>query len=364
MKLKLIISLILSWLSVQALAQSGDSVYDYTEASDLNLIGKIIDTDNPYHRVDTCTYKGFTPAEANQVISSAGLAVLFTTNSSVITVKPEFGYVNRSENTMGISLRGFDLYIRDDEGKWLYAGSASAGWGRVGEDYILVRNMTEGVKECMLYLPIYSELRSLKIGVEKGAEISAMDSPFRCRIGVYGSSYTHGISTARPGMSYPMQFMRHTGLQVLNLGCNGNCKMQPYFTDVLCDADVDAFLFDTFSNPSPEMIRERLFPFIERIQKAHPGVPLIFMQTIYRGGRNFDTAADSFEQAKMDMAEKMMSEAVKKYPDVYFIVPDLGEYGVDSSVDGIHPSDMGYLGWARSIEKPVLKILKKYDLGK
>lgn len=364
MKLKLIISLILSWLSIQALAQSGDSIYDYTEASDLNLIGKLIDTPNPYHRVDTSAYKGFTLVEANQVISSAGLAVLFTTNSSVITVKPEYGYMNGAENTMGLSLRGFDLYIKDDKGEWLYAGSASAGWGRVGEDYILVRNMAEGVKECMLYLPIYSELRSLKIGVEKGAEISAMDSPFRCRIGLYGSSYTHGISTGRPGMSYPMQFMRRTGLQILNLGCNGSCMMQPYFTDVLCDADVDAFLFDTFSNPTPEMMEERLFPFIERIQQAHPGIPLIFMQTIYREGRNFDTVADSLEQAKMDTATRLMEEAVKKYDDVYFIVPDLGKYGQDSSVDGIHPSDMGYLGWARSIEKPVLKILKKYGLGK
>lgn len=363
MKLKLIISFILSWLSVHISAQSGDSVYDYTEASELNLIGKIMDTSNPYHRVDTSLYRGFTPVEANQVISSAGLAVLFTTNSSVITVKPEYGFVNGSDNTMGMSLRGFDLYIKDAEDKWMYAGSASAGWGREGEDFVLVRNMPDGVKECMLDLPIYSELRSLKIGVEKGAEISAMDSPFRYRIGLYGSSYTQGISTSRPGMSYSMQFMRHTGLQILNLGCDGNCKMQPYFTDVLCDADVDAFLFDAFSNPTPEMMEERLFPFIERIRQAHPGIPLIFMQTVYREGRNFDVVADSLEQAKMDTAARLMEEAVKKYDDVYFIVPDLGKYGYDSSVDGVHPSDMGYMGWAVSIGKPVLKILKKYGLG-
>lgn len=38
--------------------------YVFTEASDLTLIGKILEnTPNPYHRVDTCRYKGFTPGK-------------------------------------------------------------------------------------------------------------------------------------------------------------------------------------------------------------------------------------------------------------------------------------------------------------
>ena len=110
------------------------------------------------------------------------------------------------------------------------------------------------------------------------------------------------------------------------------------------------------------MIEERLFPFIEKIQEAHPGVPLIFMQTIYRESRNFSLSNDRNEQAKMDMAEKLMNEAVKKYKDVYFITPDTGKDARESSVDGTHPSDMGYMAWARSIEKPILKILKKYGI--
>ena len=43
-------------------------------------------------------------------------------------------------------------------------------------------------------------------------------------------------------------------------------------------------------------------------------------------------------------------------------VNNTGENARESSVDGTHPSDMGYLGWARSIEKPILKILKKYGI--
>ena len=360
MKRILLIS-VAALLTISAAAQTPKNVkYTFTEATDLNLIGKLMDTPNPYHRVDTCRFKGFTKGENEQVRCSAGLAVLFRTNSSTISVKSEFGYMNHGENTMGIALRGYDLYIKNADGEWVYAASKADGRDR--GNCVLIKDMDRTEKDCMLYLPIYSEEYSVKIGVEEGAAIEALESPFRHRVAIFGSSFTQGISISRPGMSYPMQFMRHTGLQILSLGCSGNCKMQPYFADVLAAADVDAMIFDAFSNPNAQMIEERLFPFIERIQKAHPDIPLIFMQTIYREGRNFNVNYDRNEQAKMDMAEKLMKEAVEKYDNVYFVVPNTGKEARETSVDGTHPSDMGYLGWARSIEKPIQKILKKYGL--
>ena len=359
---RLTVILAMALIAISAGAQTPKNVkYAYTEASDLNLIGKIIDTPNPYHRVDTVRYKGFTKGENEQVRSSAGLAVLFKTNSSVISVLADYGYMNRATNTMGISLRGYDLYLKKD-GEWLYAASKAAGNGKEEDNLVIIKDMDDSMKECMLYLPIYSEEYSVKIGVQEGAVLESIESPFRHRIGIFGSSYTQGISTSRPGMSYPMQLMRMTGLQLLSLGCSGNCKMQPYFADVLCDADVDAFIFDCFSNPDAKMIEERLFPFIEKIQAAHPGKPLIFQQTIYRESRNFSLSAADKESKKQAMAEKLMKEAVKKYKDVYFIQTNATNEIHSTSVDGIHPSDYGYTLWAESIRKPVVKILKKYGI--
>ena len=337
--------------------------YVYTEAAELNLIGKILkETPNPYHRVDTVKYKGFTKGENNQVRCAAGLAVLFKTDSKSISLKPEYGYLNNGSNTMGLALRGFDLYIKKD-GRWLYAESAAPSNSTPNKAINLINNLPEGIKECMLYLPIYSELRSLGIGVEEGSSLEALESPFRHRIGIFGSSFTHGISTSRGGMSYPMQLMRWTGLQFLSLGCSGNCKMQPYFGEVLCDAEVDALVFDAFSNPSAEMIEERLFPFIEQLQKSHPDIPLIFQQTIRRESRNFNTTSEQKEQAKQDTAAKLMKEACKKYKNVYFIdTTDAADKLQETSVDATHPGDYGYTLWAKSIEKPLLKILKEYGI--
>lgn len=164
---RLTVILIMALIAITTGAQTPKDVkYSFTEASDLNLIGKITDTPNPYHRVDTVKYKGFTKGENEQVRSSAGLAVLFKTNSSVISVLADYGYMNRATNTMGISLRGYDLYIKKD-GEWLYAASKAAGNGNEEKNLVIIKDMDDSMKECMLYLPIYSEEYSVKIGVQE-----------------------------------------------------------------------------------------------------------------------------------------------------------------------------------------------------
>lgn len=336
--------------------------YTFTDASDLTLVGKIHkNTPNPYHRVDTVKYKGFTKQENLQVRMSSGIAVAFTTNSSTISVKTVYLTPGYPTNGNGIAGRGYDLYIKKD-GKWLYAASGVQSDKRREENYVLIKDMPVGEKECLMYLPLYSEVGEVKVGIEEGAHIEGMKEPFRYRIGIFGSSYTHGSSTTRAGMTYPAQFSRNTGLQLLSLGCSGNSKLQQYFADVLVDAEVDAFIFDSFSNPSAEQMEERLFPFIEKVQKAHPGKPLIFQRTIRRENRNFSISKDQAEIKRMNMADSLMKIAVKKYPDVYYIYPNATSDDNNASVDGVHPDNYGYTLWAESIEKPVLKILKKYGI--
>ena len=343
-----------------------DASYSFTEASDIGLVGKMFyDTPNPYHRIDTVKYKGMTKGENFQARCCPGLAVVFSTNSSSISIKSKWGEKYTSLNTLPIAHCGYDLYIKDKKGEWQWAASGGVRPGKEEDNLVLISNMAPGEKECILYLPIYSELVSCQIGVTVGSYIKKLDGQFRGKILFHGSSYTQGIGLSRAGMSYPMQFMRHTGLQVLAFGMSGNCKMQQYFADVLDDVEADAYVFDAFSNPDYKMIKERLQPFIDRLIAAHPGKPLIFQQTIYREGRNFSTILDAKEQAKQDMASALLNELLKdpKYADVYFIQPNSCEKGRhDYSVDGSHPDDHGYYLWSKSIEKPILAILARYGI--
>ena len=272
MQIHLLLSITLAFcLSIAAPAQDKTPEYIYAEASELTLTGKVFPgTPNPYHRIDTACFHGFTKEELRLVTESAGIAVAFKTDSPSIRVWPKYAKAYFGGGTTGFAGRGFDLYIKKD-GKWLWAASGLQNDNSLDKPVNMIKGMDDSMKECLLYLPVRSVMDSVRIGVEKGRLLEALENPFRHRVAVFGSSFTHGASTSKAGMAYPSILTRETGIQFLNLGVSGRCRLQDYFASALAQApDVDAFLFDTFSNPSPEEIRERLFPFIEAMQAAHP----------------------------------------------------------------------------------------------
>ena len=352
--------------TLAASAQDKSVEYKYTDATKLTVVGKVFnDTPQPFHRLDTEKFKGFNDKEKRLMTYSSGIAIAFMSDSPSISIIPTYGTIKLNPSTATVSARGFDLYIKDTEGRygtpgrWVFAESHG---GRADKPATIKDGLDTSMKEFLLYLPTYSEVLGLQIGVEKGCKIKKAEQPFRHRIAIFGSSYTHGSSTSRSGMTYPAQLSRMTGLQFLSLGCSGNCKLQKHFAEALAAADVDAMVFDAFSNPSAGLIEKALFPFIETIQKSHPDIPLIFQQTIYRETRNFNAEKDASEAAKMAMAEKMMKEAMEKYKNVYFIVPNAASEAHDTSVDGTHPGDYGYWIWAESVRDQIVEILAKYGI--
>lgn len=353
--------------AVAAYSQDESSVeYKYVDATKLTVVGKVFnDTPQPFHRLDTEKFQGFNEKEKRLMTYSSGIAIAFKSDSPSISFIPTYGEIKLSPATAVVSTRGFDLYIKDTEGKYGPAGNwvfAESHGGRADKPATIKDCLDTSMKEFLLYLPTYSEVKDLKIGVEKGYKLAKIENPFRHRIAIFGSSFTHGACTSRPGMTYPAQLGRMTGLQFLSLGCSGNCKLQKHFAEALAAADVDAMVFDAFSNPSAGMIENALFPFIETIQKSHPDIPLIFQQTIYRETRNFNAEKDAAEAAKMAMAEKMMKLAMEKYKNVYFVVPNAASEAHDTSVDGTHPGDYGYWVWAESVKDQIVDILAKYGI--
>ena len=339
----------------------------YYNAADLNVIGKAIPTSKDFTRIDTSAYRFNDKVIDEFACHSTGLAVLFATNSPFIKARWQTSPANASENMTAIAQKGLDLYIRQD-GEWVFAGVGRPQMDK-GPEYAchegtIVKSMAPGRKECLLYLPLYDRLDSLFIGVEDGSYMEPLENPFKYRIVVKGSSVTHGLAASRPGMSYAARFGRDNGFYCFNLGFSGKSKLQEEYARYLADIeDVDAFIFDAFSNPSAEIICENFDRFVDIIREAHPDVPLIFMQTERRESRNFDTWREDFEAKKQAAAEKAVRERMKTDKHIYFIPSDdfLGDEHIATS-DGSHPTDLGFTYMLESISPKILKILRKYGI--
>lgn len=293
---------------------------------------------------------------------STGLAVVFRTDSPVIRARWTTGSKANGKNTTPILQSGLDLYIMRD-GKWIFAG---VGVPKNGNDHdaTIVADMDGSMHECLLYMPMFNSLESLEIGIDDGCSIEPIANPFRHHIAVIGSSITHGASASRPGMAYPARMERATGMEFCNLGFSGQCKLDGFFADIAADTKADAFIFDTFSNPSAEQIDERLKAFVDTIRAAHPNTPLIFIQTEVRETGNFDLKKRKFESDKRAASEAGMKRLMDAgYRDIYFINPGM-PIGDDheGTVDGTHPTDAGFANICAAILPQITEILARYDI--
>ena len=340
------------------LAQESSSIV-YTDASSLTLVGRIHPgVPNMFNRVDVSKYPDFSAKEVELLKNSTGLALAFKTNS------PSIDVLATTEEGVQISpLRwrsGLDLYIRKD-GKWLWAGVGQIKTS--GKRVSLATDMDGSEHECLLYLPLTTHLESVKIGIAEGSTIEALPYPFGGgRIMIWGSSFTQGSGTTRPGLTYSAIIQRSTCLDILNAGMGGHCTMQPSVTKALCEADFDIFIIDAFSNGNPESMKRNFFNFIETVQATHPGIPIIFQKTLYREKRNFNTAMQASEKAKSECADSLLNIALMKYKDIYVIRPNATSNTHDTTYDGTHPSEYGYRLWAESILPQLRPILKRYGI--
>lgn len=343
--------------SVALLAQNAKIIYK--DASKLYISGKLFATAKPYQRVDTVKYSNMPPAVKKLYTHSAGLAICFTSNSTGISARWCVTNPPSYPNLTPIASKGLNLYVEKD-GQWQYAGV-----GRPEGDCntgFLVQNMDHSEKKFVLYLPIYSELSQLEIGIDEGSGLQSLPDPFQKRVLVYGSSITQGAAASRSGLAYPAVLSRRLGYDFLNAGVSGSAKMEPEVIAMLNDIEADAYILDCIPNSTEKNIKDRAVNMIHCIQRRHPGKPVILLNSIVREQSYVDAKVNNMVTSQNSAIDSIAADLINKgTPDFYFINTK-GFLGDDheGTTDGIHPNDLGSYRFVSKLEPIVADILKKY----
>lgn len=342
----------------EASAQKNSAPRKYVDASTLTIINKAQDDGMAFKRLDAETFS----APKSLENSSTGIAILFRTDSRFIEARWTTSSKKLGNNMTPIFHSGLDLYIREN-GEWLFAGVGRPKINSTEHQYIITNKMADGMKECMLYLPMFNCVSKLEIGVSPKATIEAIPSPFKHKIIFIGSSITHGASASRPGAAYVARMGRALNAETPNVGLSGRCKLDDYFANIVCESKADAYVFDTFSNSTAQQIDERLYNFVKRITEAHPGKPMIFLQTIKRDIGYFNLGSRKRNDDQREAAVRGMARVCKEFKDVYFINPGfvLGD-DHEGTTDGTHLNDLGVQRTLDNTLPKVKKILKKYKI--
>jgi lysophospholipase L1-like esterase len=361
MPCKYLLIILFSLLTPNPSGHAQDSItYLYINGKNLTVSGRANAIgDTGYRRVDAAFASKLPRAVADLATNTAGVNIMFQTNARSIKVKWILRQYNTLWNMAPVAVNGLDMYGWNN-GRWQYVTSARPVSDT--NEVVLISNLEGKPRDYKLYLPLYSELSHIEIGVETGAEITKV-SPERIpskKVVIYGSSITQGASASRPGMAYPSIMSRNLHVETFNLGFSGNGKMEIELADVLGSMEADLYILDCVPNPSPAQIKERAVPFVKRLRELKPGVPVIMVESIIREQAHWDSTRKKVV-ADQNREFRNAYEQLKRerYNNLYYIeATNLMGNDHEATIDGIHLTDVGFMRISDEISKTVKKVLK------
>lgn len=333
----------------------------YVDAQNFVMLGKAKNTIQPFQRIDPAETAPMTKPVQALAFNSAGIAVVFETNSPTIAAEWTLAEDKYMANMTPIAHSGLDLYCFKN-GKWQYVSVARPEKGKVNQKQVIVRRMDTTMKKFMLYLPLYNSVTQLKIGVSKESILSTAQKTEinqSKRVVIYGSSIVQGSSASRAGMAYPAMMQRKLGVDVINLGFSGNAKMELEVAAYLATVAADCYVLDCIPNQTPEQVADRALPFIKYLRSKKPETPIILVESVIRESGFFDQQVGRNVQKQNENIKKAFLQLKKEnYKNIYY-VPASTFMGNDhdGTIDGTHLTDLGFSRIAAAVMKAVSKVL-------
>jgi lysophospholipase L1-like esterase len=343
------------------LAQTSDTNLVWRDARELMVEGRgWRDTKDFYDRLPARAEKMVRQNVWNLSRDSAGMCVRFVTDATTIAARWTLRRDTLAMTHMpATGVSGLDLYVRE-QGHWHWLGSGRPT--RTPEEKILVGGLKRLRREYALYLPLYNGVQEVKIGVPEGATLEGGNPrpAGEKAIVFYGTSIVQGGCASRPGMAYPAILGRRLDLPTINLGFSGNALSEPEVAQLLAELDPAVYVLDPLPNMTAERVVERYERFIHILRKTHPATPIVMVENIeYADGVFVEARQKRFADANARLAEihKRLVKAGEKKLFYVSATKLLGNDG-EATVDGTHPTDLGFVRMADAMEPALRRALK------
>src|SRR5262249_29415705 len=136
-------------------------------------------------------------------------------------------------------------------------------------------------REYLLYLPLYNGVKSVEVGVPKGAALtkaSPRPADHAKPLVFYGTSITQGGCASRPGMVHTAILGRRLERPVINLGFSGNGRMEREMAELLAELAPAVYVLDCLPNMDAALVAQRVEPFVRTLRKARPDTPILLVE--------------------------------------------------------------------------------------
>ena len=269
--------------------------------------------------------------------NTTGGRVRFVTDSSYVAIRAHIDGIYRIAMMSSTGTTGLDMYA---DGRFVGSFHAPLELKSGGVYESVVNLQGRCTRTITINMPSYASLINLEVGIEQGATLSrAPDYTLERPIVYYGSSITNGGCSTRPGMTYPAIISRMLDANYVNLGFGGACKGESVMAEYIAGLDMSAFVFGYDHNArDTEMLERTHSPFFRTVRERRPELPIIIVSR-----PQLTPSADRDE--RFEVIRRTYERAVASGDENVYLVPGwslVEGVGEDFTVDGIHPTDLGF----------------------
>ncbi|HZG83393.1 SGNH/GDSL hydrolase family protein [Paenibacillus sp.] len=295
---------------------------------------------------------------------TAGGQIRFRTDSSRLLIKVRLAGTASMYHMTAAGQCGFDCYVAEPGKPLRYLSTARFHRDGMAYSDQLYKWGDKRTMDVVINFPLYQGVKEVWIGVDEAASVGE-PPPYACDkpIVIYGTSVTQGGCASRPGMAYPNILSRMIPLPFVNLGFSGSGKGEPEVAKLIADIEDPAlYVLDYEGNTgAPENIAGSLPVFVQLLRERHPNVPILVVSRI----RN---SVDLFYEDKRELSEArrriqreyVMSRRAGGDSQIHFLDGSalLGEeYAEECTVDGKHPTDLGFMRIAQALKPAIEKLV-------
>ncbi|MBQ7642712.1 MAG: hypothetical protein IJS67_02300 [Clostridia bacterium] len=337
-------------------------------SSDIAFYGipdKNFDLYGVYYDSDGKIFRRFPEEVAEKMIDGKNAKILakhtsggrlrFATDSSTIIIKATWQGLSMMQHMTLAGSSGFTLCEKSGK-KEKYVSTVIPGLDCDRGVKKEIRVVGGKMKNYVLYFPLYNGVDSLEIGLDKKAKI-ACGRKYKDKepILFYGSSITQGGCASRPDNMYPALISKWNNVDFIDLGISGHAKAEEGIIEYLSGIKCSVFVYDYDHNADDaEYLSKTHYKLYEEFRKTHKDIPIIMVSSpnperIDKDGKRVEVIRQSYLKAKESGDN-----------NVYFIdgktlfgKKDRG----NCTIDGSHPTDLGFYRMATVINKVVKKFL-------